>query len=151
MTPDRLADLHRLAFTAERPWSAAEFTPLLDSPFVSLFAHPHGFALARTVAGESELLTLAVDPSYQRQGIGRNLVNDWLETASAHAERAFLDVASDNIPAISLYSALGFAQVGQRRAYYARKDAPAADALLMQRCLTFGQGAESASQTPEIG
>jgi [ribosomal protein S18]-alanine N-acetyltransferase len=51
------------------------------------------------------------------------------------ATTAFLDVAADNAPAIALYLGAGYAQVGQRRAYYPRKNASAADALLMRRAL----------------
>ncbi|MDF1729040.1 MAG: ribosomal-protein-alanine acetyltransferase, partial [Sulfitobacter sp.] len=69
MKPADLARLHAAAFTRERPWAAAEFAALLENRHTALLTRPHGFALTRTVAGESELLTLAVDPAHQRQGI----------------------------------------------------------------------------------
>lgn len=153
MTPAALATLHAAAFTTERPWSAAEFEDLLTSPLVALHSQPHGFALCRTVAGESELLTLAVDPSHQRQGIGRTLTQAWLEALhnTGAAERAFLEVASDNAGAIALYSALGFSNIGRRRAYYHRNGQQAADALVMQLDLTHGQPAESTGNSTESG
>lgn len=152
MTPETLAQLHAAAFTLERPWSASEFAALLDSPHVRLFTRPHGFALTRSVAGESELLTLAVDPDRQRRGIGRDLVRSWLAaTADAGAEVAFLEVAADNLPALALYYALGFRESGLRKGYYTRTGAPAADAIVMQYRLTLGQTGESTVQTPESG
>lgn len=139
MTPAELSALHQAAFVHERGWSEAEFADLLQSPFVRLHHRPGGFALSRTVAGESELLTLAVDPARRRQGTGRRLVQDWLAAAAPQATVAFLEVASDNHAARALYLNAGFAVEGLRRAYYPRRDAPFADALLMRRALTSGQ------------
>lgn len=135
-----MAALHAAAFTAERPWSAQEFQELLASPFVAVIARAGGFALTRSLAGESELLTLAVDPAQQRRGIGRDLLRDWLAAAQCGGiEDAFLEVAADNAGAIALYQAAGFAETGRRRGYYARAGAASVDALLMGRALTRGQ------------
>ena len=136
MTPHALADLHHAAFTRDRGWSADEFAGLLDSPHVQLLQHPGGFALVRTVAGESELLTLAVDPAHQRQGLGHLLLQDWMKAIRDQAETAFLEVASDNDVARRLYARCGFAVIATRPAYYARTSGPAADALIMSRALT---------------
>lgn len=151
MTPQALARLHAAAFTRERPWTAEEFESLLASPHVRLFSRRTGFALTRTVAGESELLTLAVDPARRRRGIGRALTEEWLAAVAAEAGSAFLEVASDNLPALALYRSLGFDEAGLRKGYYARPGATHADAILMQRRLTLGQMGESTFQTPESG
>lgn len=136
MTPETLAQLHRAAFLHERPWTADEFVDLCASPFVALHVRNHGFALSRTVADETELLTIAVDPRHQRCGLGRALTTAWLQESTAKI--AFLEVASDNVAARALYVALGFQNAGQRAAYYARKGAPAADAIVMRRALPLG-------------
>lgn len=151
MTPAQMARLHRAAFTLERPWSAAEFSDLLQNPHVTIVTRPHGFALIRTVAGESELLTLAVDPAYQRQGTGRALTQDWLNTAQATAQTAFLEVAADNTAALALYHQIGFAQIATRSTYYARKNAAPADALILQMPLPFRQTLDKPAETPESG
>lgn len=130
MTPDALATIHRAAFTTDRPWSATEFSNLLDNRFTELITDPNGFAVTRTIAGETELLTLAVDPAFQRQGIARRLLSNWLNRATA---RAFLEVAADNAPAIALYNELGFCVISTRKAYYMRKNTKPADAIVMQR------------------
>lgn len=148
MTPQQLAALHQSAFSAERPWSAAEFEALLDSPHVGVFTAAHGFALTRTVAGESELLTLAVDPAHQRQGIGRDLTQDWLSAITPYADTAFLEVAQDNSAAHALYLSLGFAEIGRRPAYYKRSNAISADAIVLRRSLTL---ADSTLSQPESG
>lgn len=141
MTPKELASLHRAAFRSERNWSADEFAALLQGPHVTLMARPQGFALIRTIAGEAEILTLAVHPDHHRQGIASLLISDWM--AETRAQRAFLEVAADNHAAQGLYRKHGFAQTGRRRDYYKRSDGTMVDAVLMTAALPCGQGAES--------
>jgi len=79
-----------------------------------------GFILGRVAADEAEILTLAVDPAYRRQQLGRQLVTQLIQQAQARgAARLFLEVADNNQPAQALYAAAGFVQVGLRPAYYA--------------------------------
>jgi ribosomal-protein-alanine N-acetyltransferase len=148
VTPQQLADLHKAAFKTERPWSAAEFESLLSNPHVAVCTKPQGFALARTVAGESELLTLAVDPVHQRQGIGRTLTMEWLAAIAPVADTAFLEVAADNNAAHALYLSLGFSEIARRNAYYARKNAAPADAIVLRCDITSG---DSGLHRPESG
>lgn len=151
MTPQQLGALHRAAFVQDRPWSAAEFHDLLVSPHVTLITDPHGFALCRTVAGEAELLTLAVDPAHQRQGIARRLCATWLDGLIGKADTAFLEVAADNHPALKLYNALGFCETGRRVAYYLRRNAQPVDAIVMRHDLTHGKPADKGAVRPESG
>jgi ribosomal-protein-alanine N-acetyltransferase len=136
MTPDALADLHRAAFRHDRPWSADEFRALLASPHCHLAPAPHGFALWRAVAGEAELLTIATHPDHQCRGIATALMRQWMHSATAQADTAFLEVAADNDPAITLYARHGFVTVARRPAYYARP-ATRVDALVMRAPLPF--------------
>ncbi len=144
-----MADIHAAAFRETRSWTAGEFRDLLAQPFTAAFTAPGGFALCRTLAGETELLTIAVAPEHQRRGIARALLNRWLDDAAQHADTAFLEVAADNDPARALYSALSFTINGRRRDYYRRVDEPAVDALLMSRALTSGQAAPDRPPKPE--
>ena len=78
-----------------------------------------GMLLARVAADEAEILTLAVAPPARRQGRAAAL----LAAAAARARDAgaramFLEVATDNAPALALYSTAGFVEVGRRRHYY---------------------------------
>ncbi len=92
-----------------------------------------GFAFARDVADESELLLLAVSPAARRGGIGRALVLDWLAGSAARGvRRHLLEVREDN-PAIALYSALGFTAVGIRPDYYRGSDGSRRPAMTMAR------------------
>lgn len=139
MTPADMARIHAAAFIHDRGWQAQEFEALLLSPHITAFTEPEAFALTRTLAGESELITLAVHPAHRRRGLARGLLDRWLSASSGPAQTAFLEVASDNDAAIALYQSVGFEQSGLRRAYYVRKPAPAVDAVLMTKTLTQGQ------------
>lgn len=137
MTPDALARLHALSFTTPRPWSAAEFQALLQSPGVFVETANDGFVMGRVVADEAELLTIAVHPDARRAGQGTALLRAFLETAQARgAARAFLEVAADNQAAHALYAAQGFRPCGRRAAYYQAPDGRALDALVLERLLT---------------
>jgi len=126
-----LAALHALAF--DHPWGASELAGLMASPGAfALLVEGEGFILCRAIAGEAEILTLAVDPAVRRRGTGRALVEAAAGLALlAPAETLFLEVAADNFAALALYRAAGFEQVGLRRGYYAS----GADALVMRRAL----------------
>lgn len=88
-----------------------------------------GFSLYRTIAGDSELLLLAVDPRAQRKGIGRKLLDGFIADATANgAERIHLEVRDGN-SATRLYEAAGFGEVNRRRNYYRGKAGAQFDAL----------------------
>ena len=136
MTTDGLAALHARCFNRPRPWRAADFAALLDSPRVFLLTRPSGFLMGRLVADEAELLTLAVDPAARRQGTGRALLRDFAATScQGGAGRAFLEVAADNAAARALYCGEGWQESGRRRRYYG----PDLDAIVMTLVLEPGQ------------
>lgn len=131
-----MARVHAASFTLPRPWSEAEIRALLVSPLVfALTEAGAGFLLGRVVADEAELLTLAVDPTARRAGLGRKLVAAFLAEATRRgAATAFLEVAAPNLAALALYRAMGFAETGRRRGYY-RGTEDIADAVVMGRPL----------------
>lgn len=134
MTPAQMAALHARVFSVPRPWSEAEFADFLASPLVFARVETSGFLLGRVVAGEAELLTLAVDPNHWGRGIGGRLVAAFIQTAqSQRCESAFLEVAARNERARALYARLGFLQVGCRRGYYSNATGPGDDALILVR------------------
>ncbi|WP_299688849.1 ribosomal protein S18-alanine N-acetyltransferase [uncultured Tateyamaria sp.] len=135
MTAFELARLHAAAFTTERPWSAEEFANLCADRHTHLTTAAHGFALWRAVADEAELLTIAVDPVHQGQGVGHALMQNWMTQAAKLANTAFLEVAADNHAACRLYVKSGFETVAERPAYYARPHGKA-DAWVMRAPLS---------------
>jgi len=90
-----------------------------------------GFSLFRTVADEAELLLLAVLPGERRRGIGRLLLDDFLDRArEERISRVHLEVRDGN-PAIDMYRAAGFSPVGRRRNYYHAPDGNRYDAITL--------------------
>lgn len=88
-----------------------------------------GFALFRTIIDDSELLLLAVDPTVQGCGIGRDLLSNFIrEAKKSGASRIHLEVRDGN-PATRLYTAAGFEQANRRRNYYHGRSGGEFDAL----------------------
>lgn len=136
LTPDQMAAIHRACFTTPRPWSASEISGLLNSPHSFACFAKDGFLLGRAVAGEAELLTIAVTPTAQGRGIGAGLLDMFFDAARhRHSEQAFLEVAANNPAAIHLYLKKGFVQIGHRPAYYRLPDGSAVAALNFSRPL----------------
>lgn len=135
MTPEALAALHGRSIRTPAPYSAADFAVFLGDPLVFLLVEADaGLLLGRAVAGEAELLTIAVAPEARRRGLGRKLVSRFVYQAQLRgAERAFLEVAADNPAAIALYESAGFAPAGRRKGYYLTPDGLRVDALVLAR------------------
>jgi ribosomal-protein-alanine N-acetyltransferase len=98
---------------------------------------PAGFLLARTLAGESEILSLGVATAWRRHGAARALLRAAMERAGrVGAARTLLEVAEDNMAARGLYTAEGFALVKRWPRYYRRPGGVAAAALVFARDLS---------------
>jgi len=129
-----MADLHAAAF--EQAWACDVFEAFLAEPTVRALITEGGFILWRAVAGEAEILTLAVAPAQRRCGIARALLDRSLGLESqAGTEVMFLEVSSQNAAAVALYTAASFEITGLRRGYYQAFDPPQ-DALMMRLALT---------------
>lgn len=137
MTPAELAALHRRCFRTPPPWSEADFAGFTADPLAFLLVEGDaGFLLGRAVAGEAEVLTLAVAPENRRRGLGRKLLARFIYQAQLRgAAQAFLEVSAENPAAIALYESSGFAVSGRRRGYYAMPDGARSDAVVMARDL----------------
>lgn len=133
----RCAELESLLFGGDDPWPARAFRAELAA------GHTHyaaarvdgklvGYAgiarLGRREPFEYEIHTIGVDPEFQGRGIGRRLLADLLAVAGDGT--IFLEVRTDNEPAITLYESVGFVRVGVRRRYYRPSGA---DAYTMRR------------------
>lgn len=131
MTPDQMAALHRACFTTPPPWSADAFAALLADPLVLCLTAPQALLLVRLVAGEAEILTLAVHPDRRRQGVAQRLIATAHAQVAGRADAAFLEVAADNAAARALYDRAGYRLVGTRSGYYRSAATAAVDAAAM--------------------
>ncbi len=135
LTLAEMVRLHAASFTLPAPWSEDEIAATLARQYSFAVTQPTGFLLGQVVAGEAEVLTLAVHPDARRQGTGRALVDGFLAEAKARgAEIAYLEVAADNTAAASVYASAGFVRTGRRTGYY-RGAGRVVDAILMSRSL----------------
>jgi ribosomal-protein-alanine N-acetyltransferase len=139
-TGEDAAAVGRLALAAGFPrWS--------DGSASALGARPHhrllvardgvggleGFALGSSVAGEGEVILVAVAPAARRRGVGARLLAALEAWARGEgADSMFLEVAVGNGAARALYDRAGYRQVGVRRGYY--RDG-AEDALCLSKSL----------------
>ena len=137
MTSDhvtQVAQLEQLCFSA--PWSenaiASELTNALSCWLVALDGNiVCGYVGSQAVLGEADMMNIAVDPSYRRQGIARRLVENLVAVLKENGNyQLTLEVRESNTPAISLYENLGFLQVGKRPKYYTK---PTEDALILRK------------------
>lgn len=143
----RCAELEELLFAGDNPWPERVFTVE--------FAHPHTFYVGVFDGAEDsdkdelqlvgyaglamlgprddpefEVHTIGVDPAYQRRGIGRHLMDQLAHTADLLDGQMFLEVRTDNAPAIAMYEAFGFEIMATRKNYY---QPSGADAYTMTR------------------
>lgn len=89
------------------------------------------YALFLNAGEDADLVSVATDPSFQRQGAAARLLNHaFVMLASESVHRIVLEVAVDNLGAIQLYHALGFVTMGRRTGYYSRPGG-VVDALIM--------------------
>lgn len=136
MTVDEMAALHAACFVTPRPWSVADIDGILASPFAFLLTEPDGFLIGRVVAGEAELLTLAVASAARQRGVGGRLVDEFLAEARLRCgESAFLEVLASNLAAQRLYARKGFVQTGKRKGYYHAPGGERLDALVLARAI----------------
>lgn len=124
-------------------WSERAAWEIMQSPDVLAYvAQPTGgtqatpsqivaFAAGRIVAGEAEILNLAVLQAHRRHGLAKTLVSRLLnEFAKKFVTRVFLEVRESNLAATELYRRMGFISLGRRPGYY--RDPPEA-ALILER------------------
>lgn len=149
----RCAELERLLFAGDDPWRAEVFAAELDQGHHYLAARlvaegtgaqaPAGDGAAGGLIGyaglallgrppdqEAEVHTIGVDPEHQHRGVGRRLLRALLAHADARGAATYLEVRTDNQPAIELYRSESFEVLGVRRRYY---QPSGADAYTMRR------------------
>jgi len=121
-----LENIHAQSF--ERPWSVDELVSTLAVKGTRCFVAnikgksskgPKGFVIIRTIAGQSEILTIATDRSFRNRGIARLLLEFVIRNLQAdRVGQLYLEVSENNSIALGLYKSMNFKQVAKRSAYY---------------------------------
>lgn len=80
---------------------------------------PIGFIGIWNIAGECDIIDIAVDIKYRRRGVAYRLMQDVIGYCRDNGYSAIhLEVRESNFAAISLYEKAGFKRVGFREKYY---------------------------------
>lgn len=144
-TPADLEALEALeAIAFSDPWNRAMLEEaLISRGAVAMVAEVDGrivgSVMARSVAAEGEILSLSVDPTKRRAGLGRELLAAAVAALRDHGVvDVWLEVRASNHAAISLYQQAGFVAAGIRRGYYRR---PTEDAVVLRLDLSASRGA----------
>lgn len=88
-----------------------------------------GYIMYYTVLDEGEIINFAIDPAFQRRGLGTRLLSQTIKIMQKrNVSRFFLEVRASNIAAQDLYRRFGFVKLGLRKGYYTN---PAEDAIIM--------------------
>jgi ribosomal-protein-alanine N-acetyltransferase len=140
---DAVMDVEQLAYPF--PWTAGIFRDCLRVGYCSwvytLDKRIIGYGVMSVAVGEAHILNICVHPDLQGKGLGRRLIRRLLTLARKHgADTVFLEVRASNLPAIALYSSLGFNELGIRRGYYPA-DKGREDAVMF--ALSVGDPAQS--------
>ena len=118
------------------PWSESSVASELSNPLSAWLVAMDGDVLAgyvgsQSVMGESDMMNIAVDAYYRRQGIAQALIEELVVQLKEKGSHSLtLEVRISNQPAIALYEKLGFVQVGKRLNYYRN---PKEDALILRK------------------
>ncbi|MBI5300214.1 MAG: ribosomal protein S18-alanine N-acetyltransferase [Deltaproteobacteria bacterium] len=119
---DAICEIEQKVFTT--PWSRQSF---LDCArwsefwfYVAVWDEKIvGYFITQVVGEEAELYNIAVDPSFHDQGIGKKLMEFFLEKGSEeNVENIFLMVRPSNVAAIKLYENFEFSLFDRRKKYY---------------------------------
>lgn len=105
------------------PWTRGNFSDSLHSGYSAWVLMQQqtiiGYALMMMVLDEAHLLNISIAKPYQKQGLGKYLLEHMIAMAKRHhAANMFLEVRTSNQSAISLYEQMGFCEMAVRRGYY---------------------------------
>ena len=131
---DQVIKIEEMAY-GEHHWSRDSFINELDNNLSCYFAAVDeinrllGYIGSWFIFDEVHITTVAVHKNFQRQNIAHRLFLKLLEEAYKRMVKYLtLEVRVSNLPAISLYTAWGFKDVGVRKGYYQDNNE---DALIM--------------------
>ena len=130
----QVAALEKLCFAD--PWSENSVASELNNDLALWLVAMNddtvvGYIGSQTVAGETDVMNIAVHPDWRRRGIAQSLIECLVvELKNRGSEALMLEVRAANAPAIALYEKLGFRQVGRRPNYYRN---PKEDALILRK------------------
>lgn len=128
----QVAELEKISFS--HPWTKEQLEETLyqdhSSYLVAEGEEVLGYAGLSVVLDEGYINNIAVFPTYQNQGIAKELLAVFCRFAQENLAFLTLEVRPSNAPALALYQGCGFVEEGVRKNYY---DDPVEDALILTK------------------
>lgn len=129
---DGVVKIERACFA--HPWSKDDLESQIDletSHFLvaEVDGVVAGYMGLQVFSGEGYVTNVAVLPSYRNKGIAQALINAQLKN---QMDFITLEVRKSNVPAINLYTKMGFENMGVRPRFYSD---PVEDAVIMTKYL----------------
>lgn len=122
-------------------WNYEQLRSMLALPSTILWLavltddNPVGFSVVRTIAGEAEIMLIAVAPEFQRRDVGRDMLQTIIEASQRnHVAQIFLEVRKNN-SALDFYEKHSFTKIGLRKDYYKGCENNRYDAITLSRNL----------------
>ena len=135
---EKFAKIHSQSFNEKNLKYSSEFIlSLLKNPNISyIYKKNKGFCIFSCNEKEAEIITMAILPKYQNQGIGFLILTE-LEgiLSEISCNKVFLEVASNNLKALHLYDKSGFKSIGIRKNYYSVSENKKVNAILMKKII----------------
>lgn len=132
------ADVARVTEIEQRvqshPWRYSQFSEAVNayqSTVIEQQGQVIGFCILQPVLDEANLLLMAIDPQFQGQGYGLQLLEQSIDWLKNHPVQIFLEVRESNQSAIGLYEKAGFHQIDIRKNYYPHSDGQREHAIIM--------------------
>jgi len=136
LTPNDLSHAFAIELRSHAfPWTEKTFASNQGERYLNYRLDVDGvmaaFAVTQVVLDEATLFNIAVDPAFQRRGLGRHLLEHIItELTQREVLTLWLEVRASNLGAIALYEQLEFNEVSVRRNYYPTAEGRE-DALIM--------------------
>jgi ribosomal-protein-alanine N-acetyltransferase len=134
ITKMKLEDIDEIVSMETNPsilWSKNMFIEELKNPHSYCFIFKKnsdfdqkiiGFICFRNIGEESEILNIYVHPKYRQLGIGKKIMQFYINFCQAqNIKKLYLEVNTSNQPAIHLYKLFSFKSVGIRKKFYQGK------------------------------
>jgi ribosomal-protein-alanine N-acetyltransferase len=92
----------------------------------------HGFAQIRSFAETADLDFIVIVDRARGRGYAAKMLGHVIDDLREKSvKKLLLEVGRDNLPALKLYTKLGFTQIAVRKAYYRTGE----DALILEKCI----------------
>lgn len=133
LTPAEMVRIDREAHADATGRSDVEtFAKLLAMPNIFAVLRPEGYLIFRVAGLEADIHSFTIAPEHQNSGIGTEMLGDGLKQLHDRGVReVFLEVDTENLPALKLYHRAGFFVIGERPEYYRHDDGSVSHAYSM--------------------